>query len=42
LQIAANLLQDIPDLDTVIENGAMLCLIKIEKIRGRKHMGGEK
>ena len=42
LQIAANLLQDIPDLDTIIENGAMLCLVKIEKIRRAQTYGGEK
>ena len=32
LEIAADLLQDIPDLRTVIENSPVLCLIEIEKI----------
>jgi hypothetical protein len=38
LEIAADLLQDIPDLCAVIENSPMLCLIEIEKIRRREHM----
>jgi hypothetical protein len=38
LEIAADLLQDIPDLCAVIENCPMLCLIEIEKIRRREHM----
>jgi hypothetical protein len=37
LKIAADLLQDIPDLCAVIENSPMLCLIEIEKIRRREH-----
>jgi len=39
LEVAADLLQDIPDLYAVIENSPMLCLIEIEKIRRREHIG---
>jgi hypothetical protein len=38
LEVAADLLQDIPDLYAVIENSPVLCLIEIEKIRRREHM----
>ena len=38
LEVAADLLQDIPDLYAVVENSPMLCLIEIEKIRRREHM----
>jgi hypothetical protein len=38
LEIAPDLLQDVPDLCAVVENSPMLCLIQIEKIRRRKHM----
>ena len=37
LEIAANLLQNVPYLRAVIENSPMFCLIEIEKIRRRKH-----
>jgi hypothetical protein len=38
LEIAADLLQDIPDLCAVIENCPMFCLIEIKKIRRREHI----